>query len=137
MPLPTGFRIELDQDTRSLTGDLVFGGSPARVLRLTAAGQAAWRELAEGSVSTVAAGTLARRLTDLARLWPLRHPVRGPTPRRAGGTRRTAALGSPRSRGITAAEAAADRVGEGQRDLDPVGYTAAAVADDIAYGAGV
>lgn len=70
-PLPTGFRLELDQDTRRLTGDLIFGGSPARVLRLTAAGQAAWRELAEGPVSTAAAGTLARRLTDTGLAHPL------------------------------------------------------------------
>ncbi|SEP44425.1 mycofactocin biosynthesis glycosyltransferase MftF [Amycolatopsis saalfeldensis] len=70
-PLPCGFRVELDQDTRRLTDDLLFGGSPARVLRLTAAGQAAWRELADGPITSAAGGALARRLTDAG----LAHPV--------------------------------------------------------------
>lgn len=74
-PLPPGFRIELDPDARQLADGLWFGGSPARVLRLTAAGQAAWRELEAGPVTSTTAGTLARRLTDAG----LAHPV-PPTP---------------------------------------------------------
>ncbi|HEY3464723.1 MAG TPA: mycofactocin biosynthesis glycosyltransferase MftF [Amycolatopsis sp.] len=70
-PLPRGFRVTPDQDTKQLTAELLFGGSPARVLRLTEAGQAAWRELADGPVASAAAGVLARRLTDAG----LAHPV--------------------------------------------------------------
>jgi mycofactocin system glycosyltransferase len=63
-PLPAGFRIELAPDVKQLTEDAWFGGSPSRVLRLTAAGRSAWEELASGPVRTPAAATLARRLTD-------------------------------------------------------------------------
>lgn len=70
-PLPKGFRIELDPDTKQLSEQLWFGGSPARVLRLTAAGQAAWRELAAGPVTTTAGGVLARRLTDTGLAQPI------------------------------------------------------------------
>ncbi|MFJ9783139.1 mycofactocin biosynthesis glycosyltransferase MftF [Amycolatopsis sp. NPDC101161] len=70
-PLPTGFRIVLDPDTKHLRDDLWFGGSPARVLRLTAAGRKAWQELAHGPVTSPAAGALARRLTDAG----FAHPV--------------------------------------------------------------
>ena len=70
-PLPEGFRLVLDASARQLREDLWFGGSPARVLRLTPAGQTAWRELGDGSVNTLAAGLLARRFTDAG----LAHPV--------------------------------------------------------------
>lgn len=70
-PLPPGFRIALDQDTRELADGLWFGGSPARVLRLTGAGRTAWRDLGDGPVTSAATGTLARRLTDAG----LAHPV--------------------------------------------------------------
>ncbi|MEV6641398.1 mycofactocin biosynthesis glycosyltransferase MftF [Amycolatopsis sp. NPDC051371] len=71
VPLPTGFRIELDPDARQLSDGLWFGGSPARVLRLTAAGRKAWQELETGPVASAAAGALARRLTDAG----LAHPI--------------------------------------------------------------
>ncbi|MFI5614257.1 mycofactocin biosynthesis glycosyltransferase MftF [Amycolatopsis sp. NPDC051903] len=78
-PLPAGFRIELDQDTKPLTDELWFGGSPARVLRLTAAGRAAWRELETGPVVSKAAGVLARRLTDAGFAHPIPpEPAREP-----------------------------------------------------------
>ncbi|SFW79285.1 mycofactocin biosynthesis glycosyltransferase MftF [Amycolatopsis australiensis] len=77
-PLPRGFRVVLDPGTKRLTPGLWFGGSPARVLRLTAAGRAAWRELADGPVTSAAGGALARRLTDAG----LAHPV-PPAPTRA------------------------------------------------------
>ncbi|WP_329048478.1 mycofactocin biosynthesis glycosyltransferase MftF [Amycolatopsis sp. NBC_01488] len=70
-PLPPGFRVVLDADTKRLRDDLWFGGSPARVLRLTPAGRKAWRELARGPIVSAAAGALARRLTDAG----LAHPV--------------------------------------------------------------
>jgi mycofactocin system glycosyltransferase len=78
LPLPTGFRIILDPGTRQLTDHLWFGGSPARVLRLTDAGRAAWQALADGPVDSAATGTLARRLTDAG----LAHPVPPPLPQR-------------------------------------------------------
>lgn len=63
-PLPTGFRVELDASVRRLADGSWFGGSPARILRLTPAGRAAWTELRAGPVTSRAAGVLARRLTD-------------------------------------------------------------------------
>ncbi|HWD06160.1 MAG TPA: mycofactocin biosynthesis glycosyltransferase MftF [Amycolatopsis sp.] len=70
-PLPPGFRVAVDSDVKPLSDELLFGGSPARVLRLTKAGRKAWQELATGPVVTAAAGILARRLTDAG----LAHPV--------------------------------------------------------------
>lgn len=75
-PLPVGFGIELDPWTRQLTSELWFGGSPVRIARLTSAGQAAWRELKPGRVTSRATGVLARYLTDAG----LAHPV-PPIPR--------------------------------------------------------
>jgi GT2 family glycosyltransferase len=69
-PLPPGFRIELDPGTRQLTESVLFGGSPARAMRLSAAGRAALAELRAGPVGSAAAGLLARRLTDAG----LAHP---------------------------------------------------------------
>ena len=63
-PLPRGFGVTLDPDTRQLSDGSLFGGSPARVLRLTELGQQALAELRAGPVSSAAAGVLARRLTD-------------------------------------------------------------------------
>lgn len=69
--LPAGLRVELDQDTKRLSDGSLFGGSPARVMRLTPAGTAALAELQAGPVRSAAAGQLARRLTDAG----LAHPV--------------------------------------------------------------
>jgi mycofactocin system glycosyltransferase len=69
--LPAGLRIELDQDTKQLGDGSLFGGSPARVMRLTPAGTAALAELRTGPVRSAAAGVLGRRLTDAG----LAHPV--------------------------------------------------------------
>ena len=69
-PLPAGFRIELDPDTRQLTEAILFGGSPARAMKLSAAGCRALGELRAGPVRSAAAGVLARRLTDAG----LAHP---------------------------------------------------------------
>jgi mycofactocin system glycosyltransferase len=70
-PLPHGFRLSLDPGTKQLTASLWFGGSPARVLRLTAAGRKAWRTLENGPVDSLATGALARRFVDAG----LAHPV--------------------------------------------------------------
>jgi mycofactocin glycosyltransferase len=69
--LPAGLRIEFDQDTKQLSDGSLFGGSPARVMRLTPAGTAALAELRAGPVRSAPAGVLARRLTDAG----LAHPV--------------------------------------------------------------
>jgi mycofactocin system glycosyltransferase len=75
-PLPTGFRIAIDADTKQLDGTTLFGGSPARVLRLSASGLAAWTELRHGPVTSTASGVLARRLTDAGLAHP-RPPAAG------------------------------------------------------------
>lgn len=68
--LPEGFGIALDPGSKQLDDSTFFGGSPARVLRLTGAGRRALAELRRGPVRSTAAGTLARRLTDAG----LAHP---------------------------------------------------------------
>jgi mycofactocin glycosyltransferase len=69
-PLPSGFGIEIDAVTRQLAPDLLFGGSPVRIFRLTPAGQAAWRELRAGPVASRTTGVLARQLTDAGLVHP-------------------------------------------------------------------
>src|SRR5215471_14496202 len=71
LPLPAGFTVEMDPDTKQLSDGSLFGGSPARVLRLTPAGHRALAELQAGPVRSAQAGVLARRLTDAG----LAHPV--------------------------------------------------------------
>lgn len=63
-PLPAGFGIVFDPGTQFVGADVLFGGSPARLLRLNAAGQRALAELRRGVVGSAASGVLARRLTD-------------------------------------------------------------------------
>jgi mycofactocin system glycosyltransferase len=62
--MPLGMPVELDADTRQLADDVLFGGSPARVLRLSAAGVHALAELRAGPVTSAAGSTLAGRLAD-------------------------------------------------------------------------
>ncbi len=69
-PLPCRFGVEVDSLTRQLTPDLLFGGSPVRIFRLTPAGQAAWRQLQSGPVASRRAGVLARQLTDAGLVHP-------------------------------------------------------------------
>ncbi len=69
-PLPNGFRVTLDPRAKQLAPHLWFGGSPARVLRLTRAGRAAWAALQANGVTSLGTGRLARRLTDAG----LAHP---------------------------------------------------------------
>jgi mycofactocin system glycosyltransferase len=70
-PLPVGFRIALDPSAVEPEPGTWCGGEPFRVLRVTAAGRAAWDELRAGPVATAAGGRLARRFTDAG----LAHPV--------------------------------------------------------------
>ena len=69
-PLPAGFELAVDADTRQVDPRTLFGRSPARVLRLTGAGVAAWEKLQHAPVGTRSEGVLARRLTDAG----LAHP---------------------------------------------------------------
>jgi mycofactocin system glycosyltransferase len=68
--LPAGFCLTPDPGSRQLDETTLFGGSPARVLRLSRAGAAALAELRSGPVRSRAAATLARKLTDAG----LAHP---------------------------------------------------------------
>ncbi len=69
-PLPAGFSIVFDPQTQFVGADVLFGGSPPRLLRLNAAGQRALAELRRGPVVSAAAGKLARRLTDTGMAHP-------------------------------------------------------------------
>jgi mycofactocin system glycosyltransferase len=69
-PLPAGFGVLLDIDTKQFGDNVLFGGSPARVMRLSGTGRAALSELLDGPVHSRTAGTLARRLIDAG----LAHP---------------------------------------------------------------
>jgi mycofactocin system glycosyltransferase len=68
--LPAGFGVVIDPGTKQLGAGTLFGGAPARVLRLSPAGRAALAELRAGPVRSAAAGRLARKLTDAG----LAHP---------------------------------------------------------------
>jgi mycofactocin glycosyltransferase len=63
-PLPAGFSIVFDPQTQFVGTDVLFGGSPPRLLRLNPAGPRARAERRSGPVCSPAAGKLARRLTD-------------------------------------------------------------------------
>ena len=73
--LPAGFGVAIDPGTKQLDAGTLFGGAPARVLRLSPAGRSALAELRAGPVRGAAAGRLARKLTDAG----LAHP-RPPEP---------------------------------------------------------
>jgi mycofactocin system glycosyltransferase len=68
--LPPGFPVSPDRYTRELGPGLLFGGHPARVLRLSAAGSRAWAELRAGRVVSPQAAVLARKLLDAEILQP-------------------------------------------------------------------
>lgn len=73
VPLPLGLPVVVDPDTKQLDPHSLFGGSPARVLKLSTGGAAAWQELQVGTVTTPRAATLGRILTDAGMLHP--HPA--------------------------------------------------------------
>lgn len=68
--LPVGFAVAPDRHTRELGPGLLFGGQPARVLRLSGAGREAWQELRGGRISSGMGAVLARRLLDAGALQP-------------------------------------------------------------------
>ncbi|HVX22739.1 MAG TPA: mycofactocin biosynthesis glycosyltransferase MftF, partial [Acidimicrobiales bacterium] len=74
--MPRGMSVVLDPATRQLAGDVLFGGAPPRLLRLSGTGVGALAELRSGPVRSSAGASLARRLTDAG----LAHPVPGPPP---------------------------------------------------------
>ncbi|HWC33357.1 MAG TPA: mycofactocin biosynthesis glycosyltransferase MftF [Mycobacteriales bacterium] len=69
-PIPSGTGLVIDHGTRELAGGRLLGGTPRRMLRLSDGGREAWAELQGGRVRSLAAGRLARRLTDVG----LAHP---------------------------------------------------------------
>ena len=94
-PLPPGFHVVFDPQTQFVGADVLFGGSPPRLLRLNPAGQRALAELRRGPVRSPAAGKLARRLTDTGMAHP-RPPAGEAGPAGAGGSGgRRPGAGSP------------------------------------------
>lgn len=77
-PLPDGFGVRMDDSTVEIEPGVWFGGSPARVMRVTAAGRRAWETLRTGPVASRDAGVLARRLTDAGLAQPCPPPARLP-----------------------------------------------------------
>ncbi|HET9889096.1 MAG TPA: mycofactocin biosynthesis glycosyltransferase MftF [Mycobacterium sp.] len=76
VPLPHGFGVVFDPDTRFVSPEVLFGGSPSRVLRLNAGGARALAELRSGKVGSPDSGRLARQLTDTGLAHP-RPPAAG------------------------------------------------------------
>jgi mycofactocin glycosyltransferase len=95
-PLPAGFSVVFDPQTQFVGTDVLFGGSPPRLLRLNPAGQRALDELHRGPVCSPAAGKLARRLTDTG----LAHPRPPVSSAGEGGRAGGVSPPSQRSRGV-------------------------------------
>jgi mycofactocin system glycosyltransferase len=68
--IPLAFGVVADRTTTQLDERTLWGGSPARVMRLSESGVAAWRELSASGVRSSASGVLARRLTDAGLFHP-------------------------------------------------------------------
>lgn len=62
--LPAGIGVRLDPRTKRLRGGRLFGGAPARIVRLTGSGRAAFEALMDRGPRTTAANRLGRQLTD-------------------------------------------------------------------------
>jgi mycofactocin glycosyltransferase len=92
LPVPIGTVVDLEDDTQEIADGVLFGGSPARVLRLSAAGVAALAELRAGPVRSAAGAVLARRLTDTGLAQPR---VARPSFRREGPAAAEPAEGEP------------------------------------------
>jgi mycofactocin system glycosyltransferase len=78
VPLPAGFGIALDPGTRFVGSDVLFGGSPPRLLRLNRAGLRALDELRGRPVGSPQSARLARRLTDAGLAHPRPPAAPGP-----------------------------------------------------------
>ena len=103
-PLPAGFSIVFDPQTQFVGTDVLFGGSPPRLLRLNLAGQRALAELRRGPVCSPAAGKLARRLTDTGLAQP-----RPPAPSAGEGERAGGRPPGPARPDVTVVIPARDR----------------------------
>lgn len=82
-PLPAGWRLAFDPSTRRVDGGrALIGGTPLRILRLSAAGAALVDRLEQGEAvpGSAGAGKLARRLVDAAIAHPVPPPGVGPGP---------------------------------------------------------
>ncbi len=77
-PVPEGFVVRRDDETRDYDGVLI-GGSPRRALRLNAAAMRAWSELMSGPAASPGARALARQLLEAGMVHPVVRP--GPVPR--------------------------------------------------------
>jgi mycofactocin system glycosyltransferase len=130
-PLPTGFGVILDAGTRQLSDGSLFGGSPARVLRLTEAGHQALAELRAGPVRSAAGGVLARRLTDAG----MAHPV----PPATAGSRELAAARAGQRGDVTIVIPVRDRAAMLDRCLSAAGseYPVVVVDDGSADAAAI
>jgi mycofactocin glycosyltransferase len=100
-PLPAGFGVVLDPSTKQLTESILFGGSPARAIRLSPAGRRALDELRGGLVRSAGAGVLARRLTDAGLAHP-RPPAADAGPAPSAHPRPSAEDGDSAHRGASA-----------------------------------
>lgn len=76
-PVPSGVRVGIAPGVRRLAPTVLFGGTPARVLRLSARGAELLRALERVPVEGDASGRLARRLTDANVTVPRPPPLRG------------------------------------------------------------
>jgi mycofactocin system glycosyltransferase len=70
-------RVQLDDATRREAGDMLLGGRPRHLLRLSADGRRALRELCAGDAESLAARVLGRRLLDRGLAHPRPRPVTG------------------------------------------------------------
>jgi mycofactocin glycosyltransferase len=114
-PLPPGFHVVFDPQTQFVGADVLFGGSPPRLLRLNPAGQRALAELRRGPVCSPAAGKLARRLTDTGMAHP--RPPAGEAGPAGGGSLRA---GDARGPGPGAPGVVPRESGAGGRPPGPV-----------------
>jgi len=78
VPLPERFGIAFDGDTVAVGVDVLFGGSPPRLMRLSTAGVRALEQLRCKPVSSPDSGRLARRLTDAGLAHPRPPSLREP-----------------------------------------------------------
>ena len=62
--LPEDFAISIDSRTKQVGADTLYGGSPPRALRLSNAGQEAFREIGGGTTRSRHARALGRKLID-------------------------------------------------------------------------
>lgn len=77
-PFPAGVRVEIAADVRRLSATVLFGGAPARMLRLSRQGAALVAGFTTTPVGEGAPARLARRLTDAGIALPRPDGLRAP-----------------------------------------------------------